>query len=295
MLSVVSPLLPIILPVLLCAALGVVWVRCKQPFDQEFVRRMVMWVGAPALIVSTLGSVEIAPAVLSEVLAASLLMLVWTALLGAAFCALAGLAIRNFLVPLTFGNFGNMGLPICLFAFGQQGLALALGVFLATMVCHFSLGVAVLNGSNAVRAVLRSPIIYAGALAALLVFCDWTLPATASNTLSILGGMSIPLMLITLGVSLGSLRVAVVGRAVILGVARLALGLSAGFLTVWSLELDGLVREVVLLQSAMPAAVFNYLLAVQYQREPATVAGMVVSSTLISFISIPVLLLYLNV
>ncbi len=61
------------------------------------------------------------------------------------------------------------------------------------------------------------------------------------------------------------------------------------------LELDGLVREVVLLQSAMPAAVFNYLLAVQYQREPATVAGMVVSPTLISFISIPVLLLYLNV
>ena len=80
-----------------------------------------------------------------------------------------------------------------------------------------------------------------------------------------------------------------------LGVVRLLLGVSAGFATVCVLELEGTLRNVILLQSAMPAAVFNYLLAMQYQREPAIVAGLVVSSTLISFITIPLLLLYLGV
>ena len=95
--------------------------------------------------------------------------------------------------------------------------------------------------------------------------------------------------------SLGSLQVAVAGRALLLGVVRLLLGVSAGFATVYVLELEGTLRNVILLQSAMPAAVFNYLLAMQYQREPAIVAGLVVSSTLISFITIPLLLLYLGV
>ena len=295
MISLISPLMPVMLPVLLCALLGWLWLRFEQPFDQEFVRRLVMWVGAPALIVATLGRIDMSPQLLGSVLLAALVLLAINAVFAALFCRLAGFALRDFLIPLVFGNFGNMGLPICLFAFGDEGLALALGIFLATTLCHFSFGVAVLNGRAAVKAVGQSPVIYAGVFAACMVFWGWELPATAANTLGLLGNLSIPLMLITLGVSLGSLRVAVAGRALLLGVVRLLLGLGAGFATVYCLELDGTLRKVILLQSAMPAAVFNYLLAMQYRREPAIVAGLVVSSTLISFISIPLLLLYLGV
>lgn len=294
MLALVSPLMPVMMPVLLCALLGWLWRRWEQPFDQEFVRRLVMWVAAPALIVSTLGAVELSALAFGNALLAALLLLFFNALLAGIFCQVAGFAHRDFLIPLVFGNFGNMGLPICLFAFGDEGLALALGIFLATMLCHFSLGVAVLNGRAAGAAVMRSPIIYAGVFAAAMVFFNWQLPQTAANTLQLLGDLAIPLMLITLGVSLGALRVAVAGRAVLLGVARLSLGIAAGFATVYCLELEGTLRRVLLLQSAMPAAVFNYLLAVQYQREPAMVAGLVVSSTLISFLTLPLLLLYLG-
>ena len=295
MISLISPLMPVMMPVLLCASLGWLWLRFNQPFDQEFVRRLVMWVGAPSLIVATLGRINMSPELLGTVLLAALVLLAVNAVFAVLFCRLAGFSLRDFLIPLVFGNFGNMGLPICLFAFGDEGLALALGVFLATTLCHFSFGVAVLNGRAAVKAVSQSPVIYAGLFAACMVFFGWELPQTAANTLGLLGNLSIPLMLITLGVSLGSLQVAVAGRALLLGVVRLLLGVSAGFATVYVLELEGTLRNVILLQSAMPAAVFNYLLAMQYQREPAIVAGLVVSSTLISFITIPLLLLYLGV
>tara|TARA_R110001592_G_scaffold23259_9_gene91426 strand:+ start:6647 stop:7531 length:885 start_codon:yes stop_codon:yes gene_type:complete len=293
--SLISPLFPIILPVILCAAIGVFWVRFHQPFDHEFVRRIVLWVGAPALIVGTLGKTVISADLLQHVLLASVCMLGFTAIFAALACLLLRIEMRNFLVPLVFGNFGNMGLPLCLFAFGQEGLAIGLGIFLTTTIAHFSFGAAVLSGKAMVKGVLTSPIIYAGILACLLIFNHWSLPLSLQNTLGLLGGLSIPLMLITLGVSLSSLKLQAAGKSVGLGVLRLLVGLAGGFAAVHFLHLEGLERKVVLLQSATPAAVFNYLLAMQYKREPEVVAGMVVSSTLISFISIPILLYFLGV
>jgi hypothetical protein len=43
----------------------------------------------------------------------------------------------------------------------------------------------------------------------------------------------------------------------------------------------------------MPVAVSNYLFAVIYNREPAEVAGMVLISTGIAFVTLPLLLLFL--
>ena len=116
MISLISPLMPVMMPVLLCASLGWLWLRFNQPFDQEFVRRLVMWVGAPALIVATLGRINMSPELLGTVLLAALVLLAVNAVFAVLFCRLAGFSLRDFLIPLVFGNFGNMGLPICLFA-----------------------------------------------------------------------------------------------------------------------------------------------------------------------------------
>ena len=74
MISLISPLMPVMMPVLLCASLGWLWLRFNQPFDQEFVRRLVMWVGAPALIVATLGRINMSPELLGTVLLAALVL-----------------------------------------------------------------------------------------------------------------------------------------------------------------------------------------------------------------------------
>lgn len=295
MTALLAPLLPVMSPVLLCALLGALWARFRQPFDQEFVRRVVTWVSAPALILGTFSDMTMPAAEMQSALLASLILVGLGGGLAALFCLLTRQSLQNFMVPLTFGNYGNMGLPLCLFAFGDAGLALGLAVFLVTTLCHFSLGVAILNGRAAGRALMQSPILYAGIAAAAMLAFDWSLPPFLQNTAELLGSMCIPLMLLTLGISLSSLRVSSAGLSLLLAVARLGLGLSAGMLVVWLLELEGVLRQVILLQSAMPAAVFNYLLAVQYRREADTVAGIVVMSTLLSFITIPALLLYLGV
>ena len=50
---------------------------------------------------------------------------------------------------------------------------------------------------------------------------------------------------------------------------------------------------MVILESAMPVAVFNYLWAVRYNTAPEVVAGLVLASTALSFDTLPLLLLFL--
>ncbi|MBT7483209.1 AEC family transporter, partial [Candidatus Peregrinibacteria bacterium] len=51
---------------------------------------------------------------------------------------------------------------------------------------------------------------------------------------------------------------------------------------------------VIVLQSSMPVAVFNYLFAENYDRNPRETAELVVISTLFSLVTIPLILLFLN-
>jgi len=120
-----------------------------------------------------------------------------------------------------------------------------------------------------------------------------TLPTWVVDTTGLLGGMAIPLQLIALGSSLAQFRVTSLPRGVSLSLLRLALGYGAGFGIAELFDLEGLVRAVVILQSAMPVAVSNYLFAAVYKREPAEIACMVLISTGITFVTLPLLLIYL--
>jgi hypothetical protein len=140
------------------------------------------------------------------------------------------------------------------------------------------------------RSLFASPVFYAALLAVVLILTQWKLPLWISNTVGILGDMSIPLMLISLGVSLARLQVKSLSRALLYSVLRLGIGFSVGCLLVSLFALDGLARGVVLIQFSMPAAVFNYLLADRYGQSPQEVAGFVIVSTLISFLTLPLLL-----
>ena len=272
---------PVIVPIIVCIALGIWWGRSQPSFPNAFVGDLVMKIGAPALIIGTLGTTELQLKALLDVAVAALVLMVITAVFAVVVCLLCRWPLRN------------MGLPLCLFAFGPEGLALSLGVFVLFSLTHFTLGSALLAAEMPGRALLKSPIVWSGLLAVVLVAVDFQFPLTLSNTLNLLGGMAIPLMLLTLGVSLVGLKLKDVATAVAMGCARIVVSVAAGVLTVALLDLEGVLRGVILLQAATPAAVFNYLLAQQYRRSPEAVAGLVMASTLISFATIPLVLVFL--
>jgi hypothetical protein len=287
---VFEQLVSVIAPVLICAAIGYGWALKGRPFNTEMVTHLVTAVGVPCLVFTTLVNVDIDLNALGRMAWASVAAVGAMALLGAAILKLWGKSIRAFLPSVVFPNTGNMGLPLALLAFGDEGMALAVAYFTVCIIFQFTLGVALSAGAMNVQALLRVPTIYAVAIALVFKASDTDVPAWAGNTIQILSGFTIPLMLITLGISLQQLKVGQFLTSGMVAALRLSLGFAVALGVGWALDFEGVMLGILVLQSTMPVAVFNYLFAQRYNTEPEAVAGAVVLSTVISFATLPMLL-----
>ncbi len=282
----------VIAPVFLCALLGFLWVKKDLPFDTPFVSRLVLEIGAPCLIFSSFMEQDIDMATFGTMAKAALLSMLLFGIVGGSILHLAGLDQRTWLPSQVFPNSGNMGLPLCLLAFGEEGLALGMTYFMVMTVFSFTLGVMITSGKLTLREFASNPTFVAVLITLLFLFTGTKPWVWVQNTTQLLGDFTIPLMLIAMGVSLARFRITSAGRSVLIAALRLGMGFVVGVGVAELFGLTGVMRGVTILQSAMPVAVFSYLFAVRYNRSPEEVAGTVVISTLLSFATLPALLWY---
>lgn len=285
-----AELFAVLAPVLIAAGIGYGWARSGRLYPTDFIARLVLNVGTPCLVLSTLSRAELDLEAFSEMALACVLVTISMGLVGWALSRLFEIDWKVLVPAYLFGNSGNMGLPMALFAFGEPGLALAVAFFLVLSVGHFSIGMLLSGAERSVKALLVNPIMVSLVLVLPVLFLDFQLPRWLANTVDLLGGMTIPLMLITLGVSLASIRVQHLGSGFVLGLLRILCGAALGWLIGWLLGMQPLAHAVLVLQTSMPVAVFNYLFAVRAGRSPEQVASLVLCSTLLAFGLIPLLL-----
>ena len=287
----VAVLVPVLVPVFLAVGVGFGWARFRLPFDRDFVTRIVTLVGTPCLAFSAITGFDGDLLVLGEIALAAAIAIALFAVGGTLVLRLAGQPVAGLLPSLMLPNAGNMGLPVCLFAFGPDGLGLAFGFAAVVIVGHFTVGVMLATGRVDWRELAVTPVIWALAAAVLFQVFDQAVPAWLANTAQLLGGLTIPLMLLSLGVSLASLRIRLLRLSLGLGVLRLGMGAGVGLALGPALGLDPVASGVVALQAAMPTAVYNYLMAARYGGPADAVAGTVVVSTILSLITLPPLIL----
>jgi len=280
----------IIAPVFICAFLGYCWGKFQQPFDREFVTRIITNISAPCLVFATFMEASIDMQPFLSVMAGTFLNVCIVGLIAFLILRALNFDLHAFLPSQMFPNTGNMGLPLCLLAFGDEGLALGITYFAVNSFFHFTLGVAISRGSLSLQHLARNPMFFTVILTLALVYFNVRAPIWIINTTELLAGIAIPLMLIALGVSLSQFKVSSIHRSLGLAALRLSLGFVVGLSVAQLLELEGAAWGVMIIQSSMPVAVFSYLFAFQNKRSPEEVAGTVVFSTLLSFISLPLLL-----
>jgi len=286
-------LLSVVAPVFIIALVGLGWARSGAHFDEVSISRLVLNVGIPCLVFRSLTSLDVPPTELARMAGLAAAVMSMFAIAGFAILKAMNLPAHTYLGPLVFANSGNIGLPICLFAFGDAGLALGMAYFAVSSTCHVVLGGPLFAGTFSLRPFFRSPLTWAVIVTVGVVASGVTVPTWIARTTTLLGDIAIPLMLLTLGVSLSKMHPDSLGRSVILSLARLSLGVSAGLLLTTVLGVEGLTRKVLVLQASMPVGVLNYLFAQRYGRSPEQVASLVLVSTLISVVSIPMLLAWL--
>ena len=282
-------LIEIILPVLICAGVGYGWARTGRPFDTKVITTLVMNVGTPCLIVATLTGLRLEGADFWLMALAAMLVIALSFALAYLITRLAKDDFTTFGPSLGFANAGNLGLPLVMFAFGDAGLALGIAFFTVGAIGQYTVGQFISAGRFSFGVILKSPTIYAAVLALTLNTLGVQMPKALHNAFQLLGSFAIPLMLFTLGVSLSSLRVGDLRKSLFYAVMRIAIGVTVGVVLGEVLGLSDTARGVLLIQSAMPAAVFNYLWAAYYQRDPAAVAGVVFVSTLLAFAVLPLI------
>jgi len=288
-LQILVSVAPTVTPVLLTTAAGYAWKRLGQDFDHLFVTRLITHLGAPCLVFSTLSQSGLSIGALSSITLATLACVAWFAGWGLLGLKLLGQPWRVYLPAMIFPNIGNIGLPVCLYAFGQEGLSLAMVYFTVCSMLQFTIGEAIAAGSLRLSALLKVPFVYAALFAIAFSLTDTPPPAWVANVASLIGGLTVPLMLLALGVALAELRVSHLRRALMAAFGRMGLGLTGALAVISLFGLHGTSAGVVLVQSMMPVAVFNYLFAKIYGNAPEEVAGTVIVSTVVTYLALPLL------
>jgi len=277
-------------PVFILAAVGYVWVKLGFEYRVEFVTRLAMTLSVPCLIFVALIETDVEPDALAALSLASFVAYGLVTVAFAVVVAVWKLDRATYLAPLIFGNTGNLGLPLALFAFGEIGLGYAVIVFAIMGILSFTFGVWLVSGGGSPAKVIKEPLVAATLLGALFLWQGWRPPEFIFNSLDLIGQMAIPIMLITLGVAIARLEIRAVGQAVILSIIKVIVCVACAWgVSVW-FELDPIAAAVLIVQVATPVAVTSYLLAEKYGADAQPVAGLVVVSTLLSVVTLPLIL-----
>lgn len=286
----IAEIAAIVIPVFALALVGFTWVRRGIPFETKFVTRLTLEIGTPCLIFSTLLKTEIDPVAFREIAMAAVTLYVVLGVLAWGALRLCNLSLQTYLSPFIFSNSGNVGLPLCFFAFGQEGLAYGIAVFATMVVANFSFGVWIVSGTLAPWNAFKQPMVYAALLGALFQSKGWSVPLWLGNTFELAGQFVIPLMLITLGASIAGLPKQAPWRIIGLSLLKYALSGSVAVGAAWLFGLSGIAFGVFILQAMTPVAVTSYLLAERFDAGGAEVARFVMITTLLAIPVIPILL-----
>jgi hypothetical protein len=284
--------LEITAPVFLLAGIGFTWVKLGFEYRIQFITRLAMTLSVPALIFTALMKTEVDPAALTTVSLAALAAYVLVTVISFVVLRLAGLDMRTYLNPIIFGNTGNLGLPLALFAFGDEGLGFAVVIFAVMAIGSFTFGLWLVSGGGSLLKVLKEPIVGATVLGAIFLWQGWQTPRFLTNTLELLGQLAIPMMLLTLGVAIARLHPGAVSRAVWLSALKVVICVAAAWGVGLWFGLTGVAFGVLVVQIATPVAVTSYLLAEKYGADADAVAGLVVVSTLMSVAALPLILAF---
>jgi len=207
--------------------------------------------------------------------------------------------LSAFLLVVMFSNGGNYGLPVVLFAFGNEALSHASIYFVTSSLLTYTVGVFVAGAgrrsvSRAIVAITRVPAIYGVGAAWLVLLTGVAIPPTLMRPIGLLSDAAIPVMILVLGMQLeratAAERPSVVMAAVALSLVAapfVAMGLTS------MLGLSGAARQAGIVLASMPAAVVTTILALEFDVAPAFVTNVVFISTLLSPLTLTPLIAFL--
>ena len=288
-------LFEVLFPVFFVVGIGYYLGKKNPKIDTTFITTFAANIGSPAMIIYSLNAEFISFEVFKSYFWYYLIAILCFFIVGVSLLYLLKVKdIIRELPPLLMPNTGNLGLPLSLFAYGQSGLGVAGAISALIILFHFTVGVFLADRKFNFDVIIKSPPFYAIIISVILLYYNIKLPTFVENTSSLLTYATIFLILMSLGIALTRLKVFSFNKALVCSVGRVILGPIIGFGVIKIFNLNGFAAGVLLIQCSMPSAVLNYLVASIYspKRIVDSVASTIVVSTLMSFITIPIVVFF---
>jgi predicted permease len=279
-------------PVLVCTSLG--WILSKRTrlLDSPDLGQLVMVIGLPSLLLNSLLKMDADIGVLSDIALATAAMLIIAALLATLSLRISKQPMRFLLPVLVNPNTGNLGIPVVFALLGPEALPYAVLTSTIVGLSNFTFGAWLMSGKLNPRALLTNGSIIALFVGVILLLTGAPVPGPVLKTLDMLAGITLPIMLLLLGRSLGSISIRTLGDLKLVGcmsAGRVLIGFIAAFATILMLPLPEMLQKSLLIQSCMPVAVLSYMMTTQYQGPKDQVAAIIMLSTPLSLLAIMLL------
>ena len=283
-------LFEVIFPVFFVIGIGYFLGKKNPKIDTSFITNFGANIGSPAIVIYSVTTTGLTFNIFVEYFIYYFIAILGFSLIGVIFLKYLKKDIIMELPPFIMPNTGNMGLPICLFAYGTQGLGIAGAISSLIILFHFTVGVFLASKKFSLDVILKSPSFYAVIISILLLYLEIEIPNFIVNATMLLTYATIFLILMSLGIALTRLKVFSFNSALISSFARVIIGPLVGILIIYFFDLKGVPAGVLLIQCSMPSAILNYLVGSIYSPKPIidSIASMIVVSTILSFITIPI-------
>jgi len=287
-LELVIKLFDVLFPVFLIIGIGY-WYGKKDPkFDTKFITTFAGNFGLPAIIFYSLTSTNISIELFLRFSYYITLYVLIFAVIGIIILKILNKDIYRLLPPLILPNTGNMGMPLCLFAYGKLGLAIATAATAMILVFHFSLNIMLASKKFSIKPLLKCIPVYALVVSLLFVYFEIPAPKFLENATFLIGYSTIFLVLMSLGVALSKLKVFSLKETLIYSIVRVIIGPIVGFGFVKFFNLSGVEAGVMFIQASMPSAILTYLVSKIYSPKKISdsIASTVALSTFLSFFTL---------
>ena len=286
--DLIIKLIDVLFPVFLIIGIGY-WYGKKDPkFDTKFITTFAGNFGLPAIIFYSLTSTNISMELFLRFSYYISLYVLIFAVIGVIILKILNKDIYRLLPPLILPNTGNMGMPLCLFAYGKMGLAIATAATAMILVFHFSVNILLASKKFSIKPLLNCIPVYALLISLLFVYFKIPSPKFLENATFLIGYSTIFLVLMSLGVALSKLKVFSFKETLIYSLIRVIIGPIVGFGFVKFFNLSGVEAGVMFIQASMPSAILTYLVSKIYSPKKISdsIASTVALSTFLSFFTL---------
>ena len=284
-------LFEVLFPVFFIVSIGYFLGKKNPNLDTSFITNYSANFGTPALIIFAVMTSGLSYAMFADFFVYWLIAMFFFSLVGILFLVLMKKDYLRELPPFILPNTGNMGIPICLFAYGTSGMGIAAAISAVIVLLHFTLNVFLASRKFDILVIIKSPSFYAILVTVIFLYFELEMPTFVINTVMLLGYAMIVMILMSLGIALTQLKVFSLKDSIISSIGRVVVGPIIGFILIKLFNLSGYPAGALLIQSSMPSAILTYLIASMYSPKEIVdnIASTVVVSTIMSIVTVPII------